>query len=85
MQPFSVKFYIQYETKAKVCDAGLHGERVSFLNTCSAFILMLTGSVVAVIVAIQERITGRKKEFATQDMNTYDTKRKSHQTTIVSR
>ena len=73
MKPFLVKFYLQYETKAMVCDAGLHGERIGFLNTCSAFVLMLTGSVVAFIIAIQERIIGRKTEFTERMVKKKDT------------
>ena len=88
MQPVRDKFYLQYATKAMVCDAGLHGERIGFLNTCSAFVLMLTGSVVAFIIAIQEKIIGRKTEFTERMVKKKDTTRKLqhfHQTAIVSR
>ena len=69
-----------------VCDAGLHGERIGYNNTCSAFVLMLTGSVVAVMIAMQERIIGRKKEFTNKKVKkTGSTYQSYRQTTIISR
>ena len=72
-----------------VCDAGLHGERISYNNTSSAFVLMLTGTIVAVMIAMQERIIGRKNEFTEkkEKKKVYTNKIYQHfrQTIIISR
>ena len=72
-----------------LCDVGLDGEKLSFLNTCSAFVLMLSGTVVALLIAMQERIIGRRKKVTQrrkeEKITTYELHQPSHSTTNISR
>ena len=46
-----------------VCDAGLHGERIGIHNTCFAFVLLPGGLVMALLIAMHERISRRQNKL----------------------
>ena len=55
---FSI-FKYKVSKDEKTCDADLEG--LSYLQTCSAFVLMLGGATVAVMTVIPERVIGWEK------------------------